>query len=46
LRPPHRAAAEGPEPAESLLDRALALMEHLSEIAEEMTRRLNEMLKA
>jgi hypothetical protein len=46
LEAAHRAAAEGREPAESLLDRALASMEHLNEIAEEMTRRLDEMLKA
>jgi hypothetical protein len=46
LEAAHRAAEEGRESAEHLLDRALASIEHLSEIAEEMTRRLDEMLKA
>jgi hypothetical protein len=45
LEAAHRAAAEGCEPTESLLDRALASIEHLSEIAEAMTRRLDGLLK-
>jgi hypothetical protein len=46
LHAAHRAAEEGRESTEHLLDRALASMEHLSEIAEEMTRRIDEMFKA
>ena len=42
----HRAVTEAQESAKSLLDRALASMEHLSEIAEAMTQRLDEMLRA
>jgi hypothetical protein len=37
------ATAEGRESAEHLLNRALALMDHLSEVAEDMTRRLDEL---
>jgi hypothetical protein len=40
------AIAEGRELAEDLLNRALALMDHLSEVAEDMTRRLDELLKS
>jgi hypothetical protein len=40
------ATAEGRESAEHLLNRALALMDHLTEVAEDMTRRLDELLKA
>ena len=40
------ATAEGRESAEHLLNRALALMDHLSEVAEDMTRRLDELLKS
>jgi hypothetical protein len=40
------ATAEGRESAEHLLNRALALMDHLSEVAEDMTRRPDELLKA
>jgi hypothetical protein len=39
------ATAEGRESAEHLLNRALALMDHLSEVTEDMTRRLDELLK-
>ena len=39
------ATAEGRESAEHLLNRALALMDHLTEVAEDMTRRLDELLK-
>jgi hypothetical protein len=39
------ATAEGRESAEHLLNRALALMDHLSVVAEDMTRRLDELLK-
>ena len=46
LETAHRAVTEAHESAESLLDRALASMEHLSEIAEAMTQRLDEMLRA
>ena len=40
------ATAEGRESAEHLLNRALASMEHLTEVAEAMTRRLAELLTA
>jgi hypothetical protein len=40
------AAGEGRESGEHLLDRALASMEHVTEVAEEMMRRLDELLKA
>ena len=40
------ATAEGRESAEHLLNRALALIDHLSLVAEDMTRRLDELLKA
>jgi hypothetical protein len=40
------AVAQGRESAEYLLDRALASMEHLNEVAEDMTQRLDELLKA
>jgi hypothetical protein len=40
------ATAEGRESAEHLLNRALASMEHLTEVAEAMTRRLDELLTA
>jgi hypothetical protein len=40
------ATAEGRESAEHLLNRALALMDHLTKVAEDMTRRLDELLKA
>ena len=40
------ATAEGRESAEHLLNGALASMDHLTEIAEDMTRRLDELLKA
>ena len=40
------ATAEGRESAEHLLNRALALMDHLSEVAEDMMRRLDELLKS
>jgi hypothetical protein len=40
------AIAGGRESAEDLLNRALVLMDHLSEVAEDMTRRLDELLKA
>ena len=40
------ATAEGSESAEHLLTRALASMEHLNEVAEAMTRRLDELLKS
>jgi hypothetical protein len=39
------ATAEGTESAEHLLNRALASLEHLGEVAEAMTRRLDELLK-
>jgi hypothetical protein len=44
LKASHLAAGEGRESAEHLLDRALASMEHIREIAEEMMR-LDELLK-
>ena len=40
------AVARGQAPAELLLDRALASIEHLSEIAQTMTRWMDEMLEA
>ena len=40
------ATAQGRESAEHLLNRALALMDHLSEVAEDMMRRLDELLKS
>ncbi len=45
LRAAHDATAEGRGYAEELLDRALASLEHLGEIAEAMTRRLDDLLK-
>jgi hypothetical protein len=45
LKVSHLIAGEGRESAEHLLDRALASMEHLMEVAEEMMRRLDELLK-
>jgi DNA polymerase III delta prime subunit len=42
----HAALGAGGEPAEDLLDRALASMEHLSEAADTMTRLLGELLKS
>lgn len=39
-------ATEGGAPAEPVLDRALASLEHLSEVAEGMMRRLDELLTA
>jgi hypothetical protein len=44
LKASHVAPGEGRESAEHLLDRALASMEHLREVAEEMMRRLDELL--
>jgi hypothetical protein len=41
----HAALGAGGEPAEDLLDRALASMENLSETADTMTRLLDELLK-
>ena len=46
LRAAHDATAEDRGYAEELLDRALASLEHLGEVAEAMTRRLDELLKA
>jgi galactokinase len=40
------ATAEGRESTEHLLNRALASMEHLNEVAEDTTRLLDELLKA
>ena len=40
------AATEGQASTELLLDRALASMEHLNEVAQAMTRRLEELLNA
>ena len=40
------ATAEGRESAEHLLNRALTLIDHLSEVAEDMTRRLDDLLKS
>ena len=40
------ATAEGRESPEHLLNRVLASMEHLNEVAQAMTRRLDELLKA
>jgi hypothetical protein len=41
-----RLAAKGGAPAEPILDRMLASLEHLKEIAEKMMRRLDELLTA
>jgi hypothetical protein len=46
LHAAHLVIIAGSEPAEDLLDRALASMEHLSEAADTMTRLLDELLKA
>jgi hypothetical protein len=40
------ATAEGRESSEHLLNRVLASMEHLNEVSQAMTRRLDELLKA
>jgi hypothetical protein len=46
LRAVHETDAEDRESVEQLLDRALASLEHLGEVANAMTRRLEELLKA
>ena len=46
LRGAHDARVEDRGYAEELLDQALASLEHLGEVAEAMTRRLDELLKA
>jgi hypothetical protein len=46
LKASYLATGEGRDSAEHLLDRALASMENLREVAEEMMRRLDELLKA
>jgi hypothetical protein len=46
LRAVHDTAAEDRGSVEQLLDRALASLEHLGEVAEAMTRRVDELLKA
>jgi hypothetical protein len=46
LHAAHLGVIAGGEPAEDLLDRALASMEHLSEAADTMTRLLDELLRA
>jgi len=45
LRAAYDATAEESVSAEYLLDRAVASLEHLGEVAETMTRRLDELLK-
>jgi hypothetical protein len=45
LRAAYDATAEESDSAEYLLDRAVASLEHLGEVAETMTRRLGELLK-
>jgi hypothetical protein len=45
LKASQLAAGEGRESTEHLLDRALASVEHLTEIAQAMMRRLDEFLK-
>jgi hypothetical protein len=46
LKASHLTAGEGRESTEHLLDRALASIEHLTEVAQAMMRRLDELLKA
>jgi hypothetical protein len=46
LRAAHDATSEDRGDVEELLDHALASLEHLGEVAEAMTRRLDELLKA
>ena len=46
LHSAHAGVVDGGVPAEDLLDRALASMEHLSEAANTMARLLDELLKA